>query len=165
MLNSYNIYQPQKGEYIFTTDTGIIYSVYILDDQGYFIDYPEFSAEVSTFGFSLVSNPLRKTPFDTRVRDTITGLIINYLCTNPDKILFFVCDSADERQRGRMRIFELWYNQLKVEYIEKYNESVITNDMDIHCSIMLHRDNYMRKHIISSFRDLCYITTEKLKSY
>ncbi|WP_245898667.1 DUF6169 family protein [Chitinophaga niastensis] len=106
-----------------------------------------------------------KTPFDTRVRITISNIIIDYLSAQPEKILFFVCDSADTRQKGRMRIFEQWYNYLKVDYIEKYNESIQAADMDIYCSIILHTNNSLKNHIISSFRNLSHTTSEKLKSY
>jgi hypothetical protein len=165
LLSSYNISQVKEGDYIFTTGSGIVYSVYLLNDALYFSEFPEFSEEVSTFGFDIISNPSRKTPFDPRVRITISNIILNYLSAQQDKVLFFVCDSADARQRGRMRIFEQWYNFLKVSYIEKYNESILTPEMEIYCSILLHSKNIMRNHIISSFRNLCGSTAEKLKSY
>ncbi|NLR82850.1 hypothetical protein HGH91_29820 [Chitinophaga eiseniae] len=64
-----------------------------------------------------------------------------------------------------MRVFEQWYNHLKVADIEKYDAAIETTDMDIYCSIIIHSQNKLRAHIISSFQHLADATTEKLKSY
>ncbi len=165
MLSSYNVSQLKEGDYLFTTDSGIIYNVYMLDESLYFDAYPEFSADVHTLGFDMITNPLRKTPFDKRVRVTISNIIIDYLTTHPEKVFFFVCDSADARERSRMRIFELWYNQRQTDKIEKYNEAIHTIDMDIYFSIIIHSENNLKHHIISCFHNLSRSTAEKLKSY
>lgn len=165
MLSSYNVSQLKEGDYLFTTDSGIVYSVYMLDESLYFDAYPEFSADVHTLGFDMISNPLRKTPFDKRVRITISNIIIDYLTTHTEKVFFFVCDSADAREKSRMRIFELWYNQWKTDTIEKYNESIHTADMDIYFSIIIHSKNNLKHYILSCFHQLTQSTAEKLKSY
>jgi hypothetical protein len=165
LLSSYNVSQLKEGDYLFTTDSNIVYSVYMLNESIYFDAYPEFSADVLTIGFDMIANPLRKTPFDKRVRVTISNIIINYLDEHPEKVFFFVCDSADTREKSRMRIFELWYNQRPTNAIEKHNESILTADMDIYCSIIIHSKNHLRNHILSCFHMVTRSTTEKLKSY
>lgn len=165
MLSSYNVSQLKEGDYLFTTDSQIVYNVYMLDESLYFDAYPEFSADVHTLGFDMIANPLRKTPFDKRVRVTISDIIINYLTANPEKVFFFVCDSADAREKSRMRIFELWYSQRQTDVIEKYNESIHTEEMDIYFSIIIHSKNSLRDYIISCFQQVTQSTTEKLRSY
>ncbi|CAL1516558.1 DUF6169 family protein [Chitinophaga sp. MM2321] len=164
MFNLYKLSELKSGFYEFTTEQNVVYAVYFGDGQSYFHDYPEFSGEVLTFGFDRITET-GKPRLDINVRFTITWLIIHYLQNNQDKILFFVCDSADSRGAGRKKIFEQWYRHLKVDYIEMHNESIYTGDMDIHCSILLHSHNSMKEYIISSFRDLSHATTQKLKSY
>ncbi|HWV67435.1 hypothetical protein, partial [Chitinophaga sp.] len=60
---------------------------------------------------------------------------------------------------------EYWYRQQKIGFLEKYNETIITSEIDIHCSIILHSENTMKHHIISCFHNLSRSTAEKLKSY
>ena len=107
MLSPYNVFELQDGDFIFTTDLEVVYTVYILSEQGYFSDYPEFTDDVYMFGFSILSNPTRKTPFDQRVRLTTSYIVKNFLAKNPEKILLFICDNADSRQIFRMKI---WLN-------------------------------------------------------
>lgn len=51
----------------------------MVNESVYFDAYPEFSADVLTFGFDIITNPLRKTPFDKRVRITISHIVIKYI--------------------------------------------------------------------------------------
>ncbi|NSL88544.1 DUF6169 family protein [Chitinophaga solisilvae] len=164
MFNPYKLTELKTGVYQFTTDFSVVYSVYFGDGQNYFYDYPEFAGEVLTFGFDRLSSH-DQNYFDIKVRYTIIHLIIQYLETHQDKILFFVCDSADSKGTGRMRIFQHWYRQLQVADLEKHDETIDTGDMLIHCSIILHSNNNMRNHILSSFRHLSHSTAQKLKSY
>ncbi|MCW3463265.1 DUF6169 family protein [Chitinophaga nivalis] len=165
MLSPYNISESTDGDFLFTTTANVVYIVYLLKDQGYFDDYTEFSANVLTFGFAITSNPTRKTPFDERVRITISAIIQAFLRNHPEKVLFFICDNSDSRERFRMKIFNLWYQLLKVDFIEKHNEVMHLDQLEIHFSIILHINNPLKKFIISSFHDLSYTTAEKLKCY
>ncbi|WP_366839267.1 DUF6169 family protein [Chitinophaga sp.] len=164
MFSPYNLSELQAGIYEFTTDQQVVYHVYFGDGKSYFQDYPEFSDDVLTFGFDRIKTSNYK-PHDIRIRITITDVFTSLIIGNQDRVLFFVCDSADQRGAARMRIFEYWYRSQKCNYLEKYNESIHTQDMDIHCSIILHSNNTLKDYIISSFRNLSKATAEKLKSY
>jgi Family of unknown function (DUF6169) len=165
LFSPYNLSQLQVGLYEFTTDQAVVYSVYFGDGKSYFQNYPEFSNDVLTFGFDRITASDYKSRMDIRVRITITHVITNFLMDNQDNVLFFVCDSADKKGAARMRMFEYWCKQQKNSALEKYNESINTPDVDIHCSIILHSDNTLKDYIISCFRSLSNSTAEKLKSY
>lgn len=165
MFSPYKLTELKVGLYQFTTDQEVVYHVYFGDGMCYFQDYPEFSDDVMTFGFDKISAPRSKSRADIKIRFTITHHILNLFNERQDKILFFVCDSADSRGTARMRMFEHWYQQQKISFLEKYNESITTSEIDIHCSIILHSRNMMKDHIISCFRNLSKSTAEKLKSY
>nr|WP_295870023.1 DUF6169 family protein [uncultured Chitinophaga sp.] len=164
MFNRYNLSEPHNGIYEFTTDQNVVYSVYFSDGHSYFYDYPEFCADVLTFGFDR-QHRHHKTTYDYKIKTTITHLIYSYLEARQDKVLFFVCDSADSRGNARMRMFHRWYTHLTCDMVEKHDESIVTDDMSIHCSILLHKNNPMKAFIRSSFSSLSYTTAEKLKSY
>jgi hypothetical protein len=165
LFNPYKLTQLQAGLYEFITDQQVIYSVYFGDGKSYFHEFPVFAGDVLTFGFDRITSTGRKFRMDLKVRLTIAQLIIHFLTENRDKVLFFVCDSADSRGTARMRIFEHWYREQKISFLEKHNESINTPEVDIHCSIILHTENNMKHYIISSFRNLSSATAEKLKSY
>jgi len=165
LFSPYKLSQLKTGLYQFTTDQQVVYNVYFEDSLCYFQDFPEFSGDVMTFGFDRISAPAHRGGTDLKIRLTITHHVINFFTENHDKVLFFVCDSADSRGKARMRIFEHWCQQYKISFLEKYNESIITEEVEIHCSLILHTENVLKEHIISCFRNLSKSTTEKLRSY
>lgn len=136
-----------------------------MDDQHYFWDYPEFSGDILTLGLSIVENPLPAIPCDHRVSATVCSIITTALQAAPEKILFFVCDSIDAKQRARMRMFNRWYRNSKNLHLEKHNTSILSPDMELYASIMLHSHHPQKDHIIHSFYHLSRNTAEKLKSY
>ena len=107
-----------------------------------------------TFGFDVKYSTHFKIPADDRVRITISKIIIDFFETNPDKTLFFVCDTKDRKQVGRMKTFDRWYHKANHHGLEKYNEFIRAEDMTVYCSVILHKENALKDRISESFRQL-----------
>ena len=45
-----------------------------------------------------------------KIRDTVVCIIEEFFHTNPD-ILLYICDTADNQQEMRARLFLRWFNQ------------------------------------------------------
>ncbi|WP_236652702.1 DUF6169 family protein [Chitinophaga vietnamensis] len=142
-----------------------MYSVYFGNGKAYFSDYPEFCEDVFTFGFDRISVHAGPHPDDILIRCTIIQLISDFLYKHTDKALFFVCDSVDKRGISRMRLFERWCRINKIPHLEKHNTSILSPDMELYASIMLHGDHPLKDYVIRSFHHLSRNTAEKLKSY
>lgn len=87
-------------EYAFRTDYGIEYAV-------------EFSYEPSfgslpAYWFNLSNRNQKASPNDPKVRETVIRIIIEFFRANPD-ILLYMCDSANEQQAQRNRLFLRWF--------------------------------------------------------
>lgn len=147
MLSPYNLTFLENSTYEFRTVHDVVYSVYFIDGSSYFTDYPDFAADVLTFGFDLKYSSHFKIPADDRVRITISKIIISFFDANPDKILFFVCDTKDRKQLSRINTFERWHRYANHYSLEKYNEFIQAEDISVYCSVILHKENLLKNRI------------------
>ena len=100
-LSPYSVWIDTRG-LNFKTDYEIYYTV-------------EFDMEDSAFGvtaywFNLTNNTLQNSPNDEKVQKTIVCIIEEFFRTNPD-ILLYMCDTADNQQAVRARLFLHWFNK------------------------------------------------------
>ena len=105
-LERINAYAPYKveledGEYLFETDHAIQYAV-SFDEES----MPE---GLAAFWFNLTNRSQKASPGDTKIRVTIILMIEEFFRVNPD-ILLYMCDSADNQQAQRSRLFLHWFN-------------------------------------------------------
>ena len=97
----YQVWEDERG-YSFKTDFGIFYTV-------------EFDPEISdldivAYWFNLTNNSHKSSPNDMKIRDTVVCIIEEFFHNNPD-ILLYICDTADNQQEMRARLFLRWFNQ------------------------------------------------------
>lgn len=131
----------------------MVYTVYFTDASGYFSEPSEFSGDVLMFGFD-VRYSLSKIPVDDRVRITISDIIAHFFVRNPNKILFFVCDTKEQKQESRMRLFERWYKTCGQFPIEKLNEEIKMEEGNLYGSILLYRNNPKKPQIRQAFKQM-----------
>jgi hypothetical protein len=111
--NRYEIIQNDNQSFFsFITENGTAYyadfqdqSQLLIKHQGLFGFY-EFSFE----HIDNQSNSRQK--FDTKIRNTIEDLLFQFF-ESPDKVLYYVCDSSDNRQLARQRLFKRWFGELE----------------------------------------------------
>ena len=104
------IKSDSQSFFSFTTENGTAYyadfqdqSQLLVKHQGLFGFYE--------FSFEHVDNQLdSRTKFDEKIRNTIEDLLFKFF-ENPDKVLYYVCDSSDNRQLARQRLFKRWFNE------------------------------------------------------
>lgn len=103
---------PDNKSY-FITHTGQRYELYFLPADGYF-DGTTYATHTWQFGFHPV-DPLTKKmrreqgiQIDHRVAHTITAAVLEFF-TKSDKLLLFVCDTHDNKEVYRNKLFQDWY--------------------------------------------------------
>lgn len=145
MLHLYNVKRSEDGlSYTFTTRFNITYKLALTT---YLL------GEVNAFSLSLYpeSEPQQ---VDYWIKNTVIKIIGDILAKDSN-VIFYVCDSEDEREDQRHNVFEYWFVKASVvyTYIKKYSYCIKSeNGYNLNSSILYNADNYLEKYIIDEFK-------------
>lgn len=140
-LTRLNFHSPYKvwvehGEYKFMTDYGVAYRIIFSPNQDIW--------QNGAYEFSIFNENNKISPNDPKVRGTVESIIEEFFLTNPN-ILLYQCETGDNRQAMRARLFTKWFN----EYADRHNFCVkvsVLHDEEI--------DNYIALIVQMSNPDL-----------
>ena len=133
----------EDGSYRFHTDYDIAYIVEFEQEDVF--------ENASAYWFGVVNRSHRPSPNDSKVRATIICIIEEFFRQNPD-ILLYMCDSADDQQAMRSRLFIRWFNG----YAEKQNfyirtAMVMDEGEENYIAIILQRSHPQLQMVIETF--------------
>jgi Family of unknown function (DUF6169) len=150
--NHYEITADEQG-YFFLTDLSVTYRIVFDDLSSIFQDYPTLTGRVFSYSFYPVNEPSSRQKLDDRIRHTIAHSINSFFEKN-NNLIVFVCDSTDEREMCRKKLFDKWFTLFNDGILEKYDGSVESNDYRIANSLILKNDLYDKEYVIQTFREL-----------
>jgi hypothetical protein len=133
----------EEGTYRFHTDYDIAYIVEF-EQEDVFDNAP-------AYWFGVVNRSHRPSPNDSKVRATIICIIEEFFRQNPD-ILLYMCDSADDQQSMRNRLFLRWFNgyeQQKLYVIR--TAKILDEDTETYVAIIVQRNNPQLESILKQF--------------
>lgn len=89
------------GLYSFKSEHGILFD----------IEFEQASTIVgsSAYWLGVYNRSHQKSPLDAKVQETIVSIIEEFFRQNPD-ILLYMCDTADNQQAVRARLFQRWFD-------------------------------------------------------
>ena len=99
ITSPYTVWQ-EDDEWHFTSYYGIQFSIGFEEVEG---------TPVSAYWFNLINRSHKSSPNDKNVQKTIVCIIEEFFRTNPD-ILLYLCDSANDQQEVRSRLFLRWFD-------------------------------------------------------
>lgn len=112
-INLFSPYPVWKSdnELFFKTDYDILYSVSFEQDE---------MIELTAYWFRITNRSGKKSPSDKKIQQTVIVIIEEFFRTNPE-ILLYMCDTANEQQAQRDRLFLRWFNSYsqKGKYVIK----------------------------------------------
>ena len=146
-LSQINILAPypvwyEEGEIMFKTDYNILYSIaFELDDM----------LNLKAYWFRITNRSRKKSPNDKKIQQTVILVIEEFFRKNPD-ILLYICDTANEQQAQRDRLFLRWFNgyEQKKKYAIR-TATVIDEGCPNYVSIIVPILHPQLKMIISTF--------------
>lgn len=144
-LSSLSHYDYEECEigYTFTTDIGNVYLVT-------FVEYPLISDLVETVLYMLNIDRLNRVPSTKadgeRVRNTILIIIYKFFEKNTNALVT-ICESNDERQRVRHRLFSRWFQLFNNGYLQK-KDTIFEVDGCEHFASLYYRENTLDKRIL-----------------
>lgn len=96
----YEVWQTSEGDFNFQTDFNVLYRISFRDEQTIWED--------GAYEFSIINQNHKSSPNDMKVRDTIFLIIEEFFASNPN-ILLYQCETGDNRQAMRDRLFLRWF--------------------------------------------------------
>lgn len=100
---------------------------------------------------------------NTRIFATIFHILEDYFSKN-EEALIFVCDTKDNKQAQRSRLFDIWYRQTSdLHNIDKINMVLVHEDLNLYVSLLVSRKNAHYEVLKSTFLHLYQTYQEKLQ--
>ena len=126
MSNLYPVYLVSEtvGTFLFQFESSnqVIYNIDFSKADYLFDILDEHTQHVYTISFFPIST--KEIKFDKRVSETIMATIIEFI-NSKEAALIYICDSVDERQIFRQKIFIKWFNSNENKAYFKHEARII----------------------------------------
>ena len=130
--------------YRFITDYKVVYNIGFMPDELFPYDF--------SYQFVIVNSNNLKSPRDLKLKQTILTFLFEFF-RNPEVVLVYMCDTSDQRQRMRSRLFESWFkssprqNDFLLLSTQVSDEEGIMN----YAAVITRKDNPHRTQIYEEF--------------
>lgn len=142
-LSPYEVWQTSEGDFNFQTDFDVLYRISFRIEQTIWDD--------GAYEFSIINQNQKSSPNDKKVRDTIFIIIEEFFASNPD-ILLYQCETGDNRQAMRDRLFLRWFKEY--EHSDKYFikvSTIIAESVTNYTAVIVEKTNPQLETIIKDF--------------
>lgn len=131
-------YEGSRIFYDFETERKVRYRAYF-SDYGYMFGTHDLGCTILSFDLVVVGSlrPPRGTPSDSRLADTVRTVFLE-IFEEVDNVVIAVYDSSDQGELARRRKFDRWFTQGGIDYIEKVDFEMPSDDYALVSSIFLH---------------------------
>lgn len=149
----YSVWQVSEFNYGFITDYGVLYRINFVDDQTIW--------QQGAYEFSILNENKKTSPNDRKLRDTVFAVIEEFFRCNPD-ILLYQCETGDNRQSMRDRLFLRWFNEY--EFSQHYYikvSTIVAEEQVNYAAIIVQRDNPNLSEIIRDFDNFIGFFSQK----
>ncbi|TAF96617.1 MAG: hypothetical protein EAZ32_07665 [Cytophagia bacterium] len=101
------------------------------------------------------SPPQVPIPLDIKVKKTIAQIFYDFF-SDKERVIIYICDTADSRHRARFRKFSSWFEEFKLNQFVTVNTSISDPLHPLQLvylnALILHRNNPHFVEIIDAFR-------------
>ena len=132
------------GDFDFTTDAGVRYSVSFIEDV------PLGGCDTFQFGFRKREDT--HTSHDSKVKDTLIAIIEQFFAENED-VLLYICDTSDGREEKHNRLFIRWFEEFATpERYTMQTANAIVEGQGFYAAIIVENRNPKLEAIIEDFK-------------
>lgn len=140
----YTVWSGVKpNEFLFRTDFGGLYNISFLESQ---LIWQEGTYEFGIFPLEPVNSPS-----DQKLKQTIIAIIEEFFYENPN-VLLYQCETGDNRQAMRARLFQRWFDNYsrKDQYIIKM-AVIMDENVENYDAILVKRNHPCLKEVLAQF--------------
>lgn len=157
ILNSLpqNPYKCEKvgDNFLFTTDSNIVYEIYYTEAAAYFPDDVPFASESKAVGFRPLDIEVadyRGLDSDFRVVATIIQNVSERF-NNKNTVLLYSCEDSDGQEKLRHRLFGWWFIRSNNNQLKKID---FTFDDTLFGAVIYHSENVYRYELEQTVPEL-----------
>lgn len=149
------------------------YSVWAVDEKtyGFRTDYAVFVRiefapntliwEEGACEFVLSNESNKPSPNDNKLKETVMTIIEEFFFCNPE-ILLYQCETGDNKQDARGRLFLRWFNEYEFRKNFHFTISRITAEGINHYATLIVQNNHPNlQDIIADFEDFVGLMSDK----
>ncbi len=143
-----------QNSYSFVTDDKVRYQIRFVPSAYMFEDYLEPYIDAYEMIIAVADNPTgNRLPADKRTAPTIRAIFYNFF-QQYERVVIFICDSADGRHEARARKFTSWYYTDVRTHFFKFDARIADGDISILISIIVHDRNTHFDDVIRIIKSL-----------
>jgi len=139
-------FDSSLASYTFQLKNGINYKVEIYTTGSLY--FPNYSAIKNLLYEISVTPDQSPTRHDNRVSITIVDIIKSIL--DNGKIIMFICDSSDGKDKGRRKLFDNWFKKYGNGF-EKYDNEILSDECNYYISLLFAVEHPDKKIILNAF--------------
>ena len=128
--------------YVFTTDKGIRYVISFSEEY-------EIGGCMS-YQFSIDNIEKSHGSYDKKIKDTIIAIIEDFFIENQD-VLLYICDTSDNREAARNRLFLRWFAQYSPDRFTICTANSKVEDTEFYMAIIVANNNPKKDSITLDF--------------
>lgn len=151
----YQVEPTEQNEfYQFFTDGGVHYSVGFMED--------DVLLSKNSYQLIIANINNHKSPRNRKVRDTIVSIVDEFFRCN-NSTLLYICETGDNKQRMRSRLFEYWFSTYNRKALFTIISSSIVDAEGVvnFATIILRNDNPELSEIIVEFTESIQLLSQK----
>ena len=153
LSSPYKVTQVSKEDFCFDTDFDVRYKIGFVEDFSIW--------EEGAYQFYIINSNNKPSPRDLKVKLTILSCINAFFAANPS-ILLYICETGDDKQSARNRLFCTWLNEpacKKLYYFE--NAHIIAEGQDNYMAVIVQLNNPLLPQIIKDFEEFAELMQDK----
>lgn len=157
-LTYLNDHSPYKvvaigDDLLFTTDYGVEYRVSFMEDYSIWSE--------NAYQFLINKRNRIASPGDPKLKDTVLAIVDAFFISNPS-ILLYICETGDDKQAARNRLFVRWFNDSQRQQDLYFRDVTIQADgIDNYAAIIVQRNNPEFDTIVSQFDEFVSLMSNK----
>ncbi len=155
LTSPYTIEAAEKdASFVFSTDFNV---AYVLSFEKDFIIQTQESYQLS-----LTNANRRPSPSDPKLKQTIIEIIYEYFRSN-NYGLVYICETGDNKQQARNRIFQHWFNSSKERenYVFLQGEFKDEEGNENYGAVIIRKDNPNLNKVIEEFNEFVTLFSQK----
>ena len=139
----YSVWGLSESVYGFKTEHDVLIRIYF--------DENDTIWQEGAYEFSIINENRQPSPNDRKMRDTVCAVIEELFECNPD-ILLYQCETDDNKQAARDRLFVRWFKEYagNDKYVIKVSK-VVDENTENYTAIIVQQSNPELNRIITEF--------------
>jgi hypothetical protein len=152
-LAPYKVWTENGRDYLVETSYELLFKIGFMDDYSIW--------PTGAYQFFINNESHRPSPGDVKLKATIFRIIEAFFAANPD-ILLYICETGDDRQAFRSRLFLRWFNTYsrRDDYVIQTAEVQEGNTKNF-AALIVQKSNPRLKEILAEFDETINILTDK----